>query len=165
MQVPEVGETRVAAPAESILSMVVPVVATCHTNSLICHRIAHDAIAVAERAIHRHPARSESLQSRALTCSQRCASEARREAKRSAISPWPWSERERRARDAVCQMRARWRPRGPMRFITVHYCEFPKNTALQTEPCHEGCVGSLKRSLPIFWPLLIFRGPCPLLQV
>ena len=49
MQVPEVGETRVAAPAESILSMVVPVVATCHTNSLICHSIAHDAIAVAER--------------------------------------------------------------------------------------------------------------------
>ena len=40
-----------------------------------------------------------------------------------------------------------------------------KNTALQTEPCHEGCVGSLKRSLPIFCPFLIFRGPCPLLYL
>ena len=39
-----------------------------------------------------------------------------------------------------------------------------KTKRCKTEQCHEGCVGSLKRSLLIFWPLLIFRGSFPLLM-
>ena len=103
MQVPEVGETRVAAPAESILSMVVPVVATCHTNSLICHRIAHDAIAVAERAIHRPSStkRESSIASADVLAKMRIGSKERSEAKRY-LSVAMVRERESDARCARC---------------------------------------------------------------